>query len=155
MEHETRSILHTSIRTIFSNVQGQEPIIQILKGGVRYFLCVFGAGCLLGPIRLLWLVPRIGTRGAELLEMPIMAVVIFLAASWVCMSLSVPLRLPERLGIGVVALGFLLLAEFTLVLWLQGITIAEYVAGRDPVAGIIYIVMLGVFAVMPLLVVRR
>jgi len=56
---------------------------------------------------------------------------------------------------GVVALGFLLLAEFTLVLWLQGMTIAESVAGRDPVAGSVYIVMLGVFAVIPLLVIRR
>jgi hypothetical protein len=54
-----------------------------------------------------------------------------------------------------IALGFLLLAEVALVRWLQGMTIAEYVAGRDPVAGSVYVVMLGVFAVMPLLVVRR
>jgi type IV secretory pathway TrbD component len=49
----------------------------------------------------------------------------------------------------------LLVAEFTLVLWLRGLTIDEYLATRDPVAGTVYIVMLGVFAIMPLLVARR
>lgn len=37
------------------------------------------------------------------------------------------------------------------VLWLRGLTIAEYFASRDPVAGTVYTVMLVVFAVMPLL----
>ena len=31
----------------------------------------------------------------------------------------------------------------------------EYVASRDPVAGMVYLVMLGVFAIMPMLVARR
>jgi hypothetical protein len=60
-----------------------------------------------------------------------------------------------RLGIGGVALGFLLVAEWTMVLWLRGLTMGEYVASRDPVAGTVYLVMLGVFAVMPLLVACR
>jgi type IV secretory pathway TrbD component len=63
-----------------------------------------------------------------------------------------PLRL---LGIGIVALGVLLVVEFTVVLWLRGLTIGEYFGRRDPVAGTVYIMMLGVFAVMPLLVARR
>jgi hypothetical protein len=41
------------------------------------------------------------------------------------------------------------------VLRLRDLTIGEYLAGRDPVAGTVYIAMLGVFAVMPLLVARR
>jgi len=56
---------------------------------------------------------------------------------------------------GAIALTLLLIAEFTLVLWLRGISISEYLAARDPVAGTIYYLMLGAFAVMPLLVVRR
>jgi hypothetical protein len=40
------------------------------------------------------------------------------------------------------------------VLWLRGLTIDQYFAGRDPVAGAVYVVMLAVFAVMPLLVAR-
>jgi hypothetical protein len=63
--------------------------------------------------------------------------------------------MPTRLGVGCVALGFLLAVELTMVLWLRGLTLGEYVASRDPVAGMVYLVMLGVFAVMPLLAARR
>ena len=55
---------------------------------------------------------------------------------------------------GGVALALLLIAELTLVLRLRGLSIAEYVASRDPVSGSIYAGMLGVFAVMPILVGR-
>jgi hypothetical protein len=49
----------------------------------------------------------------------------------------------------------MLTAEFTLVLLLRGLSISEYLADRDPVAGTVYYLMLGAFAVMPLLVARR
>jgi len=42
--------------------------MQILKAGLIYFALVFGAGFILGPIRLRWGVPRFGTRAAELME---------------------------------------------------------------------------------------
>ena len=60
-----------------------------------------------------------------------------------------------RLGIGFLALGLLLATEFTLVLWLRGLSIREYLSGRDPVSSTVYYVMLGVFAFMPLLMARR
>ena len=129
--------------------------MQILKAGVFYFVLVFGAGFVLGPIRILWVVPRFGTRMAELLETPIMFVVIIVAARWIVRRLSVPSKLSSRLGMGCIALGFMLVAEFTLVLWLRGISISEYLASQDPVSGTVYYVMLGAFAIMPLLVVRR
>jgi type IV secretory pathway TrbD component len=53
---------------------------------------------------------------------------------------------------GGIALVLMLVAEFGLVLWLRGMSIREYFASRDPVAGTVYYVMLGVFGVMPLLV---
>ena len=56
---------------------------------------------------------------------------------------------------GCIALALLLVAEFTLVLWLRGLSIPDYFASRDPVSGMVYYVMLGVFAIMPLLVARR
>jgi type IV secretory pathway TrbD component len=55
---------------------------------------------------------------------------------------------------GCVALGLLLIAEFTLVLWLRGLSISQYLASRDPVSGTACYVMLGVFAIMPVLVER-
>jgi hypothetical protein len=54
---------------------------------------------------------------------------------------------------GCTALGLLLVAEFTLVLCLRGLSVSEYRASQDPVSGTVYYVMLGVFAIMPLLVV--
>lgn len=129
--------------------------MQILKAGVLYFALVFGAGFVLGPIRILWLVPRFGMRMAELMEMPIMFVVIIVAARWIVRRLAVPSAPLSRLGMGCLALALVLIAEFTLVLWLRGLTIAEYVASRDPVSGTVYYVMLGMFAIMPLLVTRR
>jgi len=48
-----------------------------------------------------------------------------------------------------------LFAEFTLVLRVRGLTITEYFATRDAVSGTVYYVMLGVFALMPLLVRRK
>lgn len=119
-----------------------------------YFALVFGAGFILGPIRILWVVPRLGTRMAELMEAPIMFAVVLVAARWVVRRLGVPITWSTRLSIGSVALGFLLVGEFALVLWVRGQSIGEYLATRDPVSGTVYYVLLGVFAVMPVLVRR-
>ena len=129
--------------------------MQIVKAGVFYFALVFGAGFVLGPIRIRWGAPRFGTRMAELIETPIMFVVTIVAARWVVRRVAVPSTSSSRLGMGCVALGLLLVAEFTLVLWLWGLSISEYLASRDPVSGTVYYVMLGVFAIMPVLVARR
>lgn len=44
--------------------------MQILKAGTRYFALGLGAGFVLGPIRILWVVTRIGTRMSDLMETP-------------------------------------------------------------------------------------
>jgi hypothetical protein len=129
--------------------------MQILKAGVLYFVLVFGAGFVLGPIRILWVVPRFGVRMAELMETPIMFVVIIFAARWIVRRLAVPSTPSRRLILGCVGLGLMMVGEFTLVLWLQGLSMREYLASRDPVSGTVYYVMLGVFGIMPLLVARR
>jgi hypothetical protein len=128
---------------------------QILKAGILYFALVFGAGFVLGVIRTLWAVPHFGMRLAELSETPIMLVVTILAARWIVRRLAMPPKPLSRLGMGCVGLGLMLLAEFSLVLWLRGLSISEYIARRDLVSGTVYYVMLGVFCIMPLLVARR
>jgi hypothetical protein len=129
--------------------------MRTLKAAILYFLLVFGAGFLLGTIRVVWLVPQLGTRTAELLEMPIMLAVIILSARWVVRRFALPAAPALRFGVGLAALAFLLVAELAMVLWLQGLSIREYVAVRDPVSGTVYLLMLGVLAVMPVLVKRR
>ena len=128
---------------------------QILKAGILYFALVFGAGFVLGTIRTLWVVPRVGTRMAELIETPFMLVVVIVSSRWAASYLLVPSVPSVRLGMGAFALGLLLLAEFGFVLWVRGLSIRQYFASRDRVSGAVYYAMLGLFAIMPLLVARR
>lgn len=129
--------------------------MKVLKAGALYFAFVFGTGFVLGPIRILWAVPRFGTRTAELMEMPVMLVVVVLAARFTVRRLAVPFTRSSRLGMGLVALALLLSSEFTFVLRLRGLSFSEYLAGMDPVSGTVYYIMLGVYAIMPYLVDRR
>jgi hypothetical protein len=133
----------------------RRPSMQVLKTGALYFALVFGAGFLLGPIRILWLEPRVGTRWAELTEAPIMLVVMLLAARWIGRRFGVPRTPSVRLGMGFVALALMLVAEFGLVLSLRGMTIEQYFATRDPVSGTVYYAMLLLFALLPYLYARR
>ena len=128
---------------------------QIAKAGVIYFALVFAAGFVLGTIRTLWIVPRVGSRSAELMEAPFMLVITTVTARWIVASLAVPALWPPRLGMGAIALALLLIAEFALVSSVRGVSIKEYLATRDPVSGTVYYAMLGLFALMPLLVERR
>jgi hypothetical protein len=142
---------------------------RVVKAGAIYFALVFGAGFLLGTIRVLWLVPAVGSRTAELLEMPAMLMVIIISARWVVRHFGEAMRsgticaqrpagrsdkwsLTPWLGIGVIALALILLSDFTVVLWIRGLSLSQYIEAFDPVAGTAYFVMLGLFAVMPLLV---
>ena len=129
--------------------------MRVLKAGALYFAIVFGAGFALGSMRTLWAVPRFGTRIAELMETPVMFVITILAARWIVRRLAVPPKASSRLGMGCVGLGLMLVAEFTLVLLLRGLSTLEYLASRDPVSGTAFYIMLGVFCIMPLLVARR
>jgi hypothetical protein len=132
----------------------KQAAMQTVKAGVLYFAVMFAVGFAFGTIRVLWVVPRVGVRTAELLESPLMLAVTILAATWVMRRLRVPPALWERLTVGLVAVALLLMAEFGLVRALRGLTIREYFASRDPVSGTVYIVMLAIFAVMPALVAR-
>lgn len=125
-----------------------------LKFAAWYFALVFIAGFALALIRIPLLVPRFGVRIAELIEMPIMLMMIFFAARWIVRRMPAPSTRAARLAVGLIALGLLLLTEFTFVLWLQGLSVREAIINRDPVSGAAYAVSLLVFAVMPLLVIR-
>jgi hypothetical protein len=133
----------------------KENSMRIFKAAALYFLAVFAVGFALGIVRVLWAAPRFGERAAELAEMPLMLAAIFAAAGWVVRRFAIPHAPSASIGVGLIALGFLLSAELTVVLGLRGLTFSEYVSTRDPVSGAAYFLMLVVFAVMPWLVARR
>ena len=129
--------------------------MQTLKAGVLYFAVVFGAGFVLGPIRIMWVVPRFGTRTAEILEAPIMLLVTIVAAAWIVQKLPLAPTPSKRLGMDGIGFALMIIAELSLVLWLRGLSVQEYFATRDPVSGTVYYATLAAFVVMPLLVARR
>jgi hypothetical protein len=125
-------------------------IVPDLKPSLAYAAIVFGVGFVLGSIRVFLVVPRIGVRGAELLEAPLMIFASFLSARFIVWHW----RLLDRahcLVVGILSLAFMLVAEVSFVL-AQGVSIPEYVASRDPISGPVYLLSLGIFTVMPLLV---
>jgi hypothetical protein len=127
---------------------------QVVRAGLLYFALAFGAGFVLGTLRTILLVPRVGDRTAELLELPVMLGVCWLAARWVTARQAVPPRPAPRLAMGVIAGALLLAAEFALVLPLRGLTLDEYLTTRDRVAGAAYYSAVLMMVLMPLAVRR-
>lgn len=128
--------------------------LRMIKAGLAYFALVFGTGFVLGVLRVSSLVPRLGERLAELAEMPFMLAVILIAAPYVMRRFAIPLSVSVRLGMGLLALGLLLVAELSLAVAFQNRSLADYIASRDPVSGSVYLAMLVLFAAMPILVGR-
>lgn len=121
-----------------------------MKAGAAYFGLVFSAGFVLGAIRTLWIVPLVGVRSAELIESPIMLLVTLLAARRINRK-----GLAHPLGVGLIALGFLLAAEIAVALGIRHERLRDYIANRDPVSGTAYLVLLVAFATMPFFMSRR
>ena len=129
--------------------------MRILKAATLYFALVFGTGFVLGMIRVPLLVPRLGVRIAELIEMPFMGVAIVLAARHVVRRFELAPGASNRLPVGLIALGTMVIAELSLAVLTQDRPIADYVLSRDPVSGPIYLAMLVLFALMPWILARR
>ncbi len=128
---------------------------KVLRAAIAYFAIVFGAGFTLGALRVFFIVPMIGDRVAELIELPVMLVVVVVAARWVTRRLAVPVDAPTRLAMGGIALGLMLAFEFTVVLKLRGMTLRSYIDGFDPVAGSAYYAAQVAMGLMPWILARR
>ena len=123
-----------------------------ITAGLVYFLLVFVAGFALGTLRVLFLVPVLSERYAELLEMPVMLGVIYFAARFVVhrfLASGGGTSARSALLTGLFALVLLLGAEFGLVLYLRGISLRQYFNERDPIAGAAYYLSLVVFLFAP------
>jgi hypothetical protein len=123
-------------------------IARTVFAGLAYFAMVFGAGALLGTLRVLWVAPALGARAAELAEVPVMLAVAALAARWLVRRFA--LGFGERFGAGLLAFGLVLACEFTVVLAARGLTLARYFETFDPVSGTAYYLSLLVFMILPL-----
>lgn len=125
---------------------------RIIKAGLAYFVLVFGAGFILGAIRVPFLVPRLGERIAEIIEMPFMFAIVLLSAKFIVRHFAVPATTSARLSVGLMALGLTLATEILLAVAIQKQSLGEYIASRDPVSGTIFLLLLALFALMPLII---
>lgn len=133
-----------------------DPTVRrLLKSGFLYFLIVFACGFLLGLVRVPFVEPVVGRRWAELAEMPVMLAVIYFVARWVVSRLRLPARFGVRIGTGLSALAFMVIAELVTAWIIGGMAPLAYIAGRDPVSGSVYLAMLLVYALMPVWVRRN
>jgi hypothetical protein len=127
-------------------------LVQVLKAGTIYFLVTVGAQFVLEVIRLQVVALHVGERLAEMLEIPNVLLATIIGARWVVDRFTLPPLPGIRLGVGLVALMLLLIAEGTVILPLHGLSVAEYLAGQDLVVGMAPLGALGVLTVMPFLV---
>jgi hypothetical protein len=119
-----------------------------LPAAFGYFVRVFALGCLFGLVRVPLLVPRLGTRWAELVELPLLTgCVVWLACGVARRHREGPPR--RLLRVGGLALAMLLAAEVALGMLTSGRGPWQVLVDRDPVAGLAYYAALIVFALAP------
>ena len=123
--------------------------MRIALAILLYFGVVFGAGFLLGPIRVVWLEPRLGPIIATACEAPFLLMAMLVAARWVPRVLNIRREPKTLILVGIGALVLLQIADFTVGFWLRGITRAEQVAQFRTGQGNIYAALLALFAIMP------
>jgi hypothetical protein len=120
-----------------------------LRAAALYFGLVFAVGFVLGAIRVPFLVPRLGVRAAELVEMPFMLVATILAAGFVVRRARGTISPRGWIAVGGVALALLVGAELVVGVVLAERGLGEYLASRDPVSGSVYLGLVLLFAAMP------
>ncbi len=118
-----------------------------------YFGIVFGAGFVLGPIRVLWLGPWLGALASVAIEVPLLLIVMAIAARWVPRRLDFHDR-ATLAAMGGGALLLVILADFAVGTGLRGLSLEQQIRQFLTSAGLLYAAALGVFAAMPLLVNR-
>ena len=130
-------------------MRGAYGLVELCKAALIYFAAVFGAGFVLGTIRVLLIVPLIGVRAAELSEMPLMLVVIVFAARWVTGRFCREFGASKLLGAGLLAVMLVLVADVIVGVGLRKMTLVQVFTERDAVSGPVYYLLLVIFAVAP------
>jgi hypothetical protein len=129
--------------------------LDAVRSGTLYFLVVFAAGWVLGPIRELWLIPRAGKPLAFVAEAVVMTVVILLAAHRLTRRLPAPREWTTRAVMGLVAVTLLTIAEIVGAALVRGQSLRDYVSELGTVPGVIFLALVLLFGAMPLLVRQR
>ena len=128
------------------------PVLaHIVKSGVIYFLVTLGSGVVLEVIRLQVVALHVSEKLAGMLEIPNTLLATIIGSRWAVDHFLLPPLPGVRLSVGLVALILWLIGEWMVVLPLHGLSLSEFFASREPIAGIVPIGALAVLIVMPFL----
>lgn len=128
--------------------------MKIILAALLYFAIVFTVGLTFGPIRVLWLEPKIGEVLAAICEAPFLVVAMIFASRWIPSVVGVRRDLASLGLMGLGALAIQQGADLAVGVYLRGITPAEQIAHFATGAGLIYAGLLVAFAAMPVLLNR-
>ena len=123
---------------------------RAIVGGFLYFLIVFGAGFLLGTLRILVLAPRVGETAAVLIELPAMLAISWVACGVVLRRRRVPAAPAARLVMGAHAFALLIVAEAALAI-VSGGTPASFLVSLRSAPGALGLAGQIAFAAFPLI----
>lgn len=121
--------------------------MQVIRNAGQYFAGVFALGFVLGTVRTLWLAPALGPLAAVAVELPLM----LLASAWLCARIlrRAPLSARAALGMGALALAWLLVAEAALSYLLAGRNLWQHLALYSEPAHLLGLAGQVVFALLP------
>ena len=118
-----------------------------LRASAHYFSLVFAAGFVFGAIREFFVAPRFGANAAELVEMPLMLIIITIVARRIVRRDK--LDIATALCSGLLSLALMLTVEFSTVAALRGLSWQDYFGTRDSLVVTAYLLSLIYFALLP------
>lgn len=127
---------------------------RAVTAGVVYFLLVFAVGFVLGTVRVVVVVPRIGELAAVVLELPVMLAVSWVLAGVLVARFDVPATRPARVAMGGVGFALLMVAEAALAVAVFGRPLAAHLAHYGTWPGVIGLAGQVGFGLMPLVRLR-
>ncbi len=118
--------------------------------GVFYAVGVFAIGFMLGAVRVMFLVPLLGTTLAVAIELPII-----LTASWVLCGRAILLKqvsteAPVRVAMGLAAFGVVMVGDLLVGLFIFGLSTNDYVTRYSEFANMLGLAGQILFAIFPL-----
>jgi len=122
-----------------------------LKAGATYSAIIYVVGFVLGTVRVLLMVPRIGEVAAVLLETPVMLAASWIVSRWCTRRFVIPPEVSPRLAMGGAAFALLILGEVGVSMFTFGRSWEGTVAAYLSLPGFIGLSVQVIFALLPVL----
>ena len=124
---------------------------RAIHAGLIYCAVVFAAGFVLGVLRMTLVAPLAGELAAVTLEAPVMLAIAWTACGWLTEQLDLSPPLVDRLVMGGVALGAVIVAEAAVALLAKGYSLQEFFQSHGRSALLLGLLAQLAFALFPLL----